>query len=109
MKRKQRHIVIIAWVLLSSLITINIVKATHFHDVDEVTASSAATPGHSHSSDNGDSCPICHFLLTPYIKAPTSHFYFFAELISCLIVLPCADIKQENRLLLSLRAPPSAI
>lgn len=108
MKRKRRNRIIIAWVLLLPLLQVSIVKATHFHDTEESLTSHTAMPDHSHDSDDGCTCPICQFFLSPFIEVPTFHFTCCTQLVSVLILRPCFGVKQTGTLSLSLRAPPTA-
>ena len=108
MRRERKHRVIIAWVLLFALLPMSIVKATHFHDTEEAVPSHSAVPGHPQSGDSGNTCPICHFFLSPFIEVPTFHFTFCTQLVAVFIARPCTGTKQADKLSLSLRAPPAA-
>lgn len=79
MKRKRRNRIIIAWVLLLTLMPISIVKATHFHDGAMAATCHASASSHSQGSDDGGTCPICHFFLSPFVEAPAILLVPFAQ------------------------------
>jgi len=107
MKRKRKNRIIIAWVLLMTLMPISIVKATHHHDIEEVASSQSTDPGQKNSGNDYDSCPICHFLLSPFIESQSFHFFYSAQLIFVFIAQPCPGKKKTSLLSATLRAPPS--
>lgn len=94
MKRKRKNRIIIAWVLLMTLMPISIVKATHHHDIEEVASSQSTDPGQKNSGNDYDSCPICHFLLSPFIESQSFHFFLFRTTYLCLY---CATLSREEK------------
>lgn len=106
MKRKRRNRVVIAWVLLLTLMPISIVKATHFHDGATAATCHTSASGHSQGSDEGGTCPICHFFLSPFVETPILHFIPFAHPIRTFTDCPYADVVQGKGQSPSLRAPP---
>lgn len=106
MKRKRRNRIITAWVLLLTLMPISIVKATHFHDGVTAATCHASASDHSQGSDDGCTCPICHFFLSPFVEAPTTLLIPFAQPVHAFIDCPYADVMQGKGLSPSLRAPP---
>lgn len=85
----------------------SIVKATHHHDIEEVASSQSTDPGQKNSGNDYDSCPICHFLLSPFIESQSFHFFYSAQLIFVFIAQPCPGKKKTSLLSATLRAPPS--
>lgn len=109
MKRKGRKRIFIAWLLLLALMPISIVKATHSHDTGAFSSHNTQLPGHQHNGgDDGSTCPICHFFLSPFTTAPEIHVSFFTQQVSLLMVPACPDVKSAIVLQPSLRAPPCA-
>ena len=106
MEAKRKPRVLSAWILLLSLIPLTIVKATHFHDVDEIALSHLAVSGQTQLTNDSGNCPICDFLLSPFIEAAILYFSTCAQLILFFAIRPCAKAEKENRLPFSLRAPP---
>ena len=106
MKRKRRNRIIIAWVLLLTLMPISIVKATHFHDGAMAATCHASASSHSQGSDDGGTCPICHFFLSPFVEAPAILLVPFAQPVYIFIDCPYADVIQRKGPSPSLRAPP---
>lgn len=110
MRRKRRNRVIIAWLLLLALMPITFVKATHFHESDNgVVTAQSSLPGHSHGGDSGNSCPICNFVLSPFVVVPSIHLSFFEQSFSVLFHRVTYKVKQTKVLHHYLRAPPSSI
>lgn len=72
MVRNKNKVRIIAWLLVLTLLPVNIVKALHFHDTDNVTGTHVKTP----YSYNTDSCCICQFILSPCTEAGHAAFSF---------------------------------
>ena len=108
MKGIKKNRIIIAWILLMVLMPISFVKATHFHECEETAVSHADDQEHSHEGDGCDSCPICHFLLSPFLETPTYHFSCCAQVVLLFIVRPCLDHKGTCVRTISLRAPPAS-
>lgn len=82
------------------------VKAFHFHPSEVCgTACSGNATGHS-VSDGGASCPICNFVLSPFVEAVAFHVPHYLQLASVCIVPACASLSCENKLNVRFRAPP---
>lgn len=105
-KRKYRLRIGIAWVLLLTLMPFHVVKAFHFHE----PCTSAACHHDCESDSNSsrpDSCPICHFTLSPFVQVSSLQLCFIAEL------LPYEVPVFENKGTFSfsysrgMRAPPA--
>jgi len=106
MERTNRNRIIIACALLLTFLQVSIIKAVHVHHHDDLEISQTAAHEHSHDSEEGDTCPICNFFLSPFIETTAFNFTFFTESISVLAVRPAKDIIQTEILALYLRAPP---
>ncbi len=104
MRRKGKNRIIIAWALLLALMPIYIVKAVHYHDVKDATACHSAAAGNSQSSDT---CPICHFFLSPFVEAPAVHVCFYASVVVVSTVAAVVRPVTADIRVVSLRAPPS--
>lgn len=89
-----------------ALMPIYIVKAVHFHESESVAVSHSSQDGHSHSSDT---CPICHFFLSPFVESPALHIVFFAPVVFVLVSIVCPEATKRSVGSASLRAPPAYV
>ncbi len=98
---------IIALVLLLTLMSVSIVKVCHFHEIEAVSESHQDIPGHTEGGHCEDSCPICHFIATPFIGSSSLRLDVFSILLfPDLTVQPESGVTQAETLTHSLRAPP---
>ncbi|MBQ2321586.1 MAG: hypothetical protein II375_03385 [Bacteroidales bacterium] len=102
MKRK-RHIFALA--LLLALMPAIVVKATHFHDVDSEVPCHADSTGNSARCDA--SCPICDFVLPPFIEALPQEISFIPPCSAPLSAAYIVHLWRAPEPTPSLRAPPS--
>ena len=109
MRRRRRNRIILAWVLLFTLMPMGIVKATHLHVRKGAVAMQAAPAGAGQSVSQSDSCPICHFFVSPFVEAPVLRVSFCARLVAFFVAPPCAGVVKAGVLAASLRAPPSGL
>ena len=86
MRDKAKGRIFIAWLLLVTLMPIFMVKTLHHHGEDDTTCHPQG--GHSHSSSSHQ-CPICDFMLSPFIQAEAFQLH---------IVLPVFDFRPEIRI-----------
>lgn len=73
MKTLRRNRIIIALVLLLSLLPMGIVKATHVHDSDAISTVETSGTCHSHNGTADNDCPICQFILSPFVEEAASY------------------------------------
>ena len=98
---------IIALVLLLTLMPVGLVKATHFHEMEAMSESHQDIPGHTEGGHCEDTCPICHFIATPFIGSPSLRLDVFNILLfPDLTIQPESGVTQAETLTHSLRAPP---
>lgn len=108
MKTLRRNRIIIALVLLLSLLPMGIVKATHVHDSDAISTVETSGTCHSHNGTADNDCPICQFILSPFVEEAEPHIDFTTILLSFILALPCAGILEATTKRAFLRAPPFA-
>ena len=99
--------IITALVLLLAMMPVSIVKVAHFHELEVAMESHQDIPEHSDSGHCEDTCPICHFVATPFVGTPVLRL----DVICTLIfeepeVEPRTGIRPAETLAHSLRAPP---
>lgn len=109
MKRKKRNRIIIAWVLLLALLPISLVKATHFHETGVTSSHHTELPGQPSHGNDGNTCPICDFCLSPFVEAPAVHLVFFPQHATPLFAQPCPEPVSVAMSHPTLRAPPSVV
>jgi len=105
MKKNNKKIVFIAWMLLVTLMPFYVVKVLHHHDVK-------CCSEEKHSSQKGgshhdtDDCPICHFILSPFIESQPVRLLIFLTLIPADVVLYLNKKIYKVSYIQCLRAPP---
>jgi len=105
--KRKRIIIRIAWLLLLTLMPFNVVKIIHHHDVP-ISSSSQHKTSNGHSS-GADTCPICNFVLSPFIPSSIVAVTFIAD------VVPFEPAIYESKGVFDLsysyglRAPPSLV
>ncbi|MCI1646974.1 MAG: hypothetical protein LKI39_10670 [Bacteroides sp.] len=102
--KRNRVKIRIAWLLLLTLMPISVVKITHHHN-DSIQSSCHGTCGQNNNSQ--DSCPICQFVLSPFVPSTTISVSFIAELIALEpVVYVNKDVLSDTPYSYGLRAPP---
>jgi len=105
--KRKRMIIRIAWLLLLTLMPFNVVKIIHHHDAP-ISSSSQHKTSNGHNGDT-DTCPICNFVLSPFIPSSIVAVTFIAD------VFPFEPAVYESKGVSSisysygLRAPPSLV
>lgn len=105
-KKDAYYRIIIAWLLLTTLAPIAVVKTFHHHETDwnAISLKGNVTSYHAYCD-----CPICHFLLFPFIVTGKSFFQLF-ELPSCKVVSKIISVIHfKFHLSYTLRAPPALL
>lgn len=107
-KIKQRHIKIgIAWLLLATLLQLSLAKAFHSHDGHHCAC--IQMDSDNHSQDDDCQCPICNFILSPFIESEHTEI-LPTEILLSNISLPLVDIFSPSAIrAYSLRGPPATI
>lgn len=106
MKRRKSTYgrIVVAWLLLVTLTPVYVVKALHYHEAEldvEMPYSICVSCCHVHHD-----CPICNFVLLPFIPIKTFFLVFFAVLACDVLVKPFSDSNFKCYYSYALRAPP---
>lgn len=102
--KRNRVKIRIAWLLLSILMPISVVKITHHHN-SSISSSCEGTCGHNNTAQ--DNCLICQFVLSPFVPSATLSVSFIAELMAWEpAVYVNKDVPSDAPYFYQLRAPP---
>lgn len=69
-KRNTRHRIWLAWMLLMTFMPLSVVKVFHNHSEETSITCTDAHSGKSHHTC--ETCPICQFMLSPFIETPST-------------------------------------
>lgn len=95
-----------AWMLLLALIPMTLVKTFHIHFCDTPQFAVQCDEGQHHSSS---SCPICKFVLSPFIDASPVIVDYVCHVSSRIYDEPLIDSERVYISRSVLRAPPAVI
>lgn len=95
--------IIMAWLLLATLVPIALVKTFHHHEVDLNVMSVKGNVNAYHAYCN---CPICHFLLFPFLVTGKLFALFFVVSFCEIVLKIISVINFRFHLSYVLRAPP---
>jgi len=102
MKTKAKSRIVVAWLLFITIMPVFMVKAMHHHEETVVCHSEDG-----HAQHPCDQCPVCNFILSPFIQAESFHVRIINPVFN---YEPVAYVGVRSYQLIHshhLRAPPS--